>query len=165
MARNGMNTTRKKLRNILPAIVLAFALYGCESKVFYSDFREVPAEGWQREVPMSFVLPDSAGMATADLTLNLRHDNNYPYRNLWLVVDYVGDNRVLDSDTVNMELCDKFGNWHGSGIGKLFQFSKTLKQSLPVGKVQKVVLWQDMRVDTLIHIEDVGVSLSPSTSH
>ena len=160
-----MNTTKKRIRNILPAIVVALALHGCGVDAFYSDFREVPAGGWQREVPMSFVLPDSAGVATADLTLNLRHDNDYPYRNLWLVVDYVGDNRVLHSDTLNVELCDKFGNWHGSGIGKLFQFSKTLKQSFPIGKVRKVVLWQDMRVDTLTHIEDVGLSLSPSTSH
>lgn len=80
---------------------------------------------------------------------------------MWVVVDYVSGGKVVDSDTVNVELADKFGNWHGSGLGKLFQHSSTLRHNFSIDGYDSVIIWQDMRCDTIPHVSDVGIALVP----
>lgn len=129
--------------------------------VLYSEFRQV-GDGWTKDRPLRFDFPDSLDAGEVDLKICVRHDNYYPYRNLWVVADCLKDGRVVESDTVDIVLADKFGNWHGSGLGRLFQRCATVRKKIPSERFDGVILWHYMRCDTVTNVSDIGVSLSLS---
>lgn len=139
---------------------LAVCLYACSvGDVYYSDFKHLEA-GWSKDTPLCFELPDSVEEAVSELDICIRHDNYYPYRNIWIIADFVKDRDVVESDTLNIVLADKFGNWYGSGLGKLFQLRTVVRRGFRPGDYDSVNLWHYMRCDTVPGIYDVGLSLS-----
>lgn len=126
---------------------------------FDSDFKTIDAEGWTKSSPLVFLQPDSIrGVDAYDIAVSVRHDNYYPYRNLLLIVDYVADGKIVEHDTVNVELCDEYGDWGGSGLGKLFQKQMLIKEREPVGRYDKIVVWHNMRVSKVTNVTDVGLT-------
>ena len=73
-------------------------------------------------------------------------------------VDYVADGKIVEHDTVNVELCDEYGDWGGSGLGKLFQKQMLIKERVPVGRYDKIVVWHNMRVSKVTNVTDVGLT-------
>ena len=94
------------------------------------------------------------------MELHVRHDGKYPYRDLWLFVDFVGGGVVLERDTVDVELADQYGNWFGSGFGGMMQKSMILKSSVEAGQYEKVILWHCMPVSSVQGLTDVGLSFA-----
>lgn len=151
--------TKMLLLTKVAALCLITACVACSSGTVYSDYRAVENGMWAKTTPLRFDFPDSLKAGNCDLILNIRHDNLYPYRNLWVAVDYLKKGHVVESDTLNVELGDKYGNWHGSGLGKLFQYEDVIKHNIPSDLFDGVVIWHDMRCDTVVNIHDVGISL------
>lgn len=147
-------------RLVLMAGLLTLAASCSDGSVYSSRFETIVPSGWVKDKPLEFDLPDSLPASSFDIELDVRHNNNYAYRNLWVTVDYVAHRQVVASDTVNLELADKYGNWYGSGLGQLFQYGMTIRRNVPVGQYEKVILWHTMRCDTVEHISDVGVILT-----
>ncbi len=126
---------------------------------FDSDFKTIDAEGWTKSSPLVFLQPDSIrGVDAYDIAVSVRHDNYYPYRDLLLIVDYVAGGKIVEHDTVNVELCDEYGDWGGSGLGKLFQKQMLIKERVPVGRYDKIVVWHNMRVSKVTNVTDVGLT-------
>lgn len=150
-----------KANSIIAVLLLLVGLVSCSPDgTCYSEFKAIDNAGWEKSKPLLFHLPDSLPVATCDIKLSLRHDNYYPYRNLWLTVDYVAGGKAVERESVNVELADKYGNWYGSGLGKLLQQSVVLRRSVPVGKYEAVIINHNMRCDTVVGISDVGIMLS-----
>lgn len=149
---------KKRASRAVAALLLAAAFSACSSGgAFDSDFK--PVKVWHKSRPLVFELPDTASVAGSyDIALSVRHGNYYPYTNLWLLADFISGGRVAESDTVNVVLADKFGNWTGSGLGKLYQTSVLLKRSVPVGRYERVVLWHYMRGDSVPNLSDIGLT-------
>ena len=102
-------------RLVLMAGLLTLAASCSDGSVYSSRFETIAPSGWVKDKPLEFDLPDSLPATTFDIVLDVRHNNNYAYRNLWVTVDYVSHRQVVASDTVNVELADKYGNyWHAS---------------------------------------------------
>lgn len=155
--------SRKANKGLMYSIVtavIALAFTACTNNgPFDSDFRTVKDLKWAKNQSFTFALPDSLDHPY-DIELSVRHDNAYPYRNLWLITDYFKEGRIVDSDSVNVQLGDEYGNWSGSGLGKLFQMKMELKSDIQAGEYDKVVIWHDMDCDTVTHIWNIGLIYS-----
>lgn len=92
------------------------------------------------------------------MILTVRHSNAYPYRNLWVEISHIDPDSVLRHDTLNMELADIYGRWHGSGLGASFQYSDTLSRHFRLVRDFGLKIRHIMRVDTLPDIEQIGVA-------
>lgn len=147
-----MKTT---LRHILFTLVIGAVACGCVDKFdrYSGDFRNIDPEGWAYMSPLDFSPAKVDSIGTGALLFSVRHSNLYPYSNLYIEVD-IANNR----DTFNIILADKFGRWHGRGIGTSFQLADTLYRSISLTKDSKVGLRHIMRVDTLPEIEQIGLS-------
>ena len=75
--------------------------------------------------------------------------------------EYVKNGKVAESDTINFTLSDKYGNWNGSGLGKLFQSTATIRQNIRPNEFSEVIVWHNMRCDTVTNITDLGLILTP----
>lgn len=127
--------------------VLLTALASCELRGSYSGFDNVPEEGWAYGDTISFTA-DSC--VRAPMMIALRHNNSYPYRNLWI--------EISDStrrDTVNIELCDVYGRWHGTGVGNSYQTAAPMPFAPKPG--HRLCLRHVMRADTVRGIEQIGI--------
>lgn len=143
------------------AVALFSLLCSCAgSDVPYSEFKPMPTEGWGKQYTLNFAFSDSVSITPVDLSVCIRHDNYYAYSNLWLLLDYVSKGKVVESDTVNIPLSDKYGNWYGSGLGKLYQTTLKVKKNFDFKKIDEVIVWHYMRPDTVEHLSDVGLILT-----
>ncbi len=126
-----------------------------------TGFTTLPEQGWAYGDTVSFIIGPGRPVDRGIVEVSLRHDNNYPYRNVWLEMSYRQD-ETISRDTVNIELCDLYGRWHGKGFGASYQISGRLPHRLTVDSCLEVNIRHIMRVDTLKGIEMIGIKLSPS---
>lgn len=134
---------------LIIAFIFAIALAACSGEA--GSFIDIPQSGWAYGDTCRLTAP-----AGGTMNVVLRHDNSYPYSNIWLEVAYLTTDSTSHRDTLNIELCDVYGRWYGSGVGTLFQ----IEQELPAGDIlsgSDVAIRHVMRVDTLRGVEKLGV--------
>ena len=124
----------------------------------FCEFRELPADGWVYGDTLCFMPQFADSTTTAIPVIALRHNNAYPYSNLWLELSRMShDSTTLILDTVNVRLADIYGRWAGHGFGASYQFADTLRGVTPVRAGETVTVRHIMRVDTLRDIEQLGI--------
>lgn len=143
-----------RLLTAICATVIAIAAAGCSepSRVPQSGFSHLPDYGWAYGDTVVIRL-DAPADAPAP-ALAVRHTDGYPYRNLWLEVSQRIDSVTTLRDTVNIELCNAYGRWHGNGFGGSYQLAFPLPRAV---SAKEVNIRHIMRVDTLRGITDVGI--------
>ena len=154
---------QKTSKNCLYILLSLFCLASCKySDNYFSDFRSIPEEGWIAAEPLSFDTGelDSLYIDNSKLLLTIRHDNDYPYRNLWMFVDYISRDGEVKTDTVECKMADVYGNWYGDGFGSTYEFVKELQPKSDMKRLSRLVVWQAMRDDTVPGISDVGIALA-----
>ena len=154
-------------QHLIPAMLLASLLAlaaGCgRGGRDYSRWTHLPAEGWAYGdtlmlVPADTALADNDSLVSRPLRLGVVHTSAYPYSNLWLEITYRGDHKVY-RDTVNLTLADVYGRWIGKGFGSYYQREVLLTPEADIDVRRPVAVRHIMRLDTLRHIDRIGVSV------
>ena len=139
-------------------------LSSCQRKpvMTHSRFVHLSSKGWPRSVPLTFKPEYDDSTLTYGITLAIRHESNYRYSNLSLVVDLIAEDQAVKRHNVNFSLADEYGNWKGGGFGTLYQDTVTIAPVVAPEDVQAVVVWQAMEgCDTLHGLANVGVFVRP----
>ena len=76
-------------------------------------------EGWSSEDGLLFHWDVRDTLQRQDVLLDLRHDQSYPYSNLYVFLTYRFPNGKSRVDTVECTLANEKGEWRGSGFGDL----------------------------------------------
>lgn len=153
-----------RLKRCLPALVIALlsaVVIACSGVTGdSSEFRQLPEEGWKYGDTLRFTDSSNDSLATnRRIKLAIRHDNEYPYSNLWLEASYVDAEGRQHRDTVEMQLADVYGHWLGMGIGSSYQQEATVNPSVNLPPKSDVNIRHIMRVDTLCGLQQVGVTI------
>lgn len=143
---------------IILTAVVALAMTACRPKVNdFSEYRNLPTEGWRYNEPLDFSLELADSAAIGALTVGVRHSNQFLYSNLWLEVTMTDSLQAL-VDTVNIQVADRLGHWLGRGIGTDFQLSDTIWHDIAIHRPVNVAVRHIMRDDLLQGIEQLGVT-------
>ena len=148
---------------VIAAVMLVMG--SCQRKPVmpHSCFIHLPQDGWQRMLPLTFLPEYDDSASTYSITLAVRHDNSYRYRNLSMVVDIIAADSTVNRQTVDMHLADEYGNWTGGGFGALYQSTVTIDDAVTPDKARSIVLWQSMGgCDTLQGLVNVGIIIAPN---
>lgn len=96
-----------------------------------------------------------------DVSLEIRNNNDYPFRNIWLFVDFQAPGGDVRTDTVGVDLADVYGKWHGSGIS-LYSLSIPYEKAVrfPQKGAYTYSIRQGMRENPLKGISDIGLKIS-----
>ena len=143
------------------ALVAVSLTAACTDPATTSAYSDVPSEGWLYGAPLTFTVDSLPLPPTAAMTVALTHNNDYPFRNIWLEARYLTADSVEVADTVNIELCDRFGRWFGKGFGANYQISAPIPHRAVPAPGSCVEIRQILRVDTLRGIEKVGLDMHP----
>lgn len=165
-----------KSRNVLALMVIlvTIALCACTGGR-HSDFASLePAKGWAYTDTLIFTTMDTTRQdldkyekrphpMTAYVAI--RHNDSYPYANLWLEATYTDSKGQPRIDTLNMRLADEFGRWQGKGFGTSYQIEVSLGSRVRADSMSTVRIRHIMRVDTLRGIDRVGINLYKNDSY
>lgn len=143
-------------------------MVACHEHTVYHSFDAIPHSGWNREDTLSFeiTLNDSVLPATFTAIAEIRNENNYPYRDLYLRISHnLQDSTVWETDTLHVCLTDERGNWRGKGWGGIYVSEFPLPKTCVISATGKrsVKVTHCMNDTLLQGIHDIGIRLQRTT--
>lgn len=140
----------------------AFLASGCGPESVYSETHAIETDGgWQADDVKSFDFQVEDTIRQHEFFIDLRHDQDYPFSNLYLFVDFEFPNGRVRRDTVLCELADSRGVWQGTGTGPIVDHRIGIQThtAFPISGTYEVNIAHAMRRDPLPGIQDVGFRL------
>lgn len=140
-------------------LIISLCAYSCSvAHNDFSQYHNLPSEGWAYSDTLTFLteIPDTT--ASGRLVMSIRHDNEYPYSNLWIEVTTMRHDSSVKTDTINFLLANQYGRWYGQGFGASYQISDTLPSIMTLTDSMPIKVRHIMRIDTVRNIEQLGVS-------
>ncbi len=106
--------------------ILIILFFSCNQNDVYFKYQQVPKSGWHKDSLLSFDFKTSNENDLYNVYLHLRHDEKYPYQNIWLLLTVKNRENFLQNDTLEIKLSDPFGN--RIGVGKSIKEITTLHE-------------------------------------
>lgn len=98
---------------IITNLFFLLAVIACQDKTIYHSYQPVSPTGWYRNDTLIYTLKNvSSPNDFLKFNIGIRHEDSYPYRDIWL---------TANQDTFHFYLADSTGEWKGKGIGNLKQ--------------------------------------------
>lgn len=150
------------------AAALSVGSCGDASRTAYSRFVSVDAGKWNNTEYCYFPLDEapahtfSDSLQRYDLVLTVRHNTDFPYNNLWIVLDRTFGLDSISTEKVNLRLADESGNWRGHAMQGLYEFSDTIMRKAAFSSADMIALHHDMPQTIVPGIVDIGVTLVES---
>ncbi len=126
----------------------------------YFQFKGIKGAQWNENTSFDFAVDIADTLSYYDVFLEVRNNESYPFRNLWLFVNLNTPEGSVRKDTVNCELADAFGKWHGDG-SNLHTLSLPFEQGVRF-RIPGTYLYsikQGMREEELQGISDIGLRI------
>ncbi|WP_423779063.1 gliding motility lipoprotein GldH [Bizionia echini] len=160
---------QNKFLYLIALIVLV--LISCDSNRVYDTYKSVPNQ-WHKDsvVQFKFQAPDSTN--TYNLFVNLRNNNNYPFNNLYLIVEMDFPNGRVIKDTLQYKMAKPNGELLGTGFTDIKESKLWYKEGVVFSESgeYQIKIQQAMRengkvngVINLKGITDVGFRIEHAT--
>jgi gliding motility-associated lipoprotein GldH len=148
-------------KNILAALLILF-LFSCEETGLYEKVVFMPKQEWPSAYKPTFNFEIKDTSSSYQVYFLIRHADAYEYNNIWINVNgqMTGDT-TLSSNKFEIPLATA-NRWLGTGMDDLFDHRVLLyKNAVRFMKpgVYTITMSQDMRVDPLKHVFNVGLRL------
>lgn len=142
-------------------IALLLILPACSQNEIFSEFRSFPKAEWDKQEAIRFEVPIHDTESTYDVLIELRNNNHYPFRNIWLFIDYKTPGGSMRSDTLCTDLADVYGKWYGNGLSLYaYSFPYQVQVQYPDTGTYVYTIRQGMRENVLKGISDIGLRIS-----
>jgi gliding motility-associated lipoprotein GldH len=152
-----------KLTKTFLTLTLAVIIYGCtEDRVFEenADFR---AKVWPIAEKVNFEFEIENTKSYYQLYLNIRHDADYPYRNIYIQYQLKDTTKfIMENALANVKLfSDTEGTPFGKATSNVFSYQELLLDSMrfPHQGAYTFSMDQYMRVDSLSGVYSVGIKI------
>ena len=96
-------------------LVLGMLMDSCDTSSVLI-FNELPNEGWPQDQWETFSYRNYLANNEASLYWILRHDNDYPYANIFFFAELTTPKGITQYDTLNYRLANADGSWLGAGM-------------------------------------------------
>ena len=150
----------KIFRNVIISGSILVTLAACDGRIDrYRNFVQLAESGWAYGDTIKFMATGNTLTDAATMSVAVRHNEKFLYRNLWLELSYRDSMGNVYVDSVNLELADTYGRWNGSGIGEAYQCATQLPHTVSVADSTEISVRHIMRLDTVKGIEQIGVTI------
>jgi gliding motility-associated lipoprotein GldH len=136
----------------------AWCLVACSNDAVYNKYVTIENRIWDKQSEYFFKFSITDLTTPYDISLKLRNNDMYPFKNLWLFYDVRLPNGSLTNDTLNLTLADDFGEWMGRGIS-IYQNEFPIRQNFHFTDTggYTIIFRQGMRENSLQGLEDIGL--------
>lgn len=101
----------------------------CDEKRVFDDYKSV-GDFWHKDSIVSFNLPKLAAKKGYNLFVTLRGNKEYPYNNIFLIVNLEQPSRVVKVDTLEYQMADVDGNLLGNGFSDVKESKLVYKENM-----------------------------------
>lgn len=159
-----------KVNKILFCIVLILS-FSCDRYKKYDSYQTLENKVWKAKDSVLFKVGIEDISKPHHVFLNVRTDNQYQYRNLYVISKMTLPSKIVIQDTLEYEMADAFGNWLGEGFtdvrnNKLYFLEN---YTFPETGTYRFEFFQAMRkrgqvegISELLGITDVGLRIEES---
>jgi gliding motility-associated lipoprotein GldH len=138
-------------------------LFSCSKDAVYNRYIAIENRAWDKNSEYFFNFTITDNTIPYNLSLKLRNNNMYPFKNLWLFYDLKLPDGSLRKDTIEVALANDFGEWTGKGISIYHnEFSLHDNYHFPDTGQYTIVFRQGMRENVLQGIDDIGLLIEKS---
>lgn len=150
----------------LIAVALLWLVTSCTETPFYEDNYAFESGSWHVGDTVRFEFGIDDTTARYDLFLHLRHTNDYPYANLWTLIETVFPDGEATGGRVDLPMAAPDGRWYGDGSGDLLRNEVLIQAGarLPQTGTYRLSIAPYMRVDTLPGLLDLGLIVRKSSA-
>ena len=114
-------------------IILLLNFSSCNNTEFleFHDFKN----GWDKNDILTFNFPKTIEPKTKDVFFILRHNNNYPYSNIFLITELQDPINQVLIDTFEFKLAQANGEWLGYKKISVIEHKLLFKESLELDEI------------------------------
>jgi len=148
---------------LLSGIVL---LNSCDSDLVISENKAIIGS-WDKNEPIDFSFEIFDTLAWYDFYINIRHSEEYAYRNIYFFVNTEFPNGNVSRDTIECMLADLRGKWYGNGYGNIRENKILIRRNLQFQNsgLYRIDFIQAMREDKLQGLSDIGILIDKSSAN
>lgn len=146
-------------------IVLFLGLAACTDNAIIDQNIAIKDKVWLYEQKPLFPVHITNKNIPYHLYLNLRNSIDYPFSNIFILVHQQNPNKTKTTYRVEVKLVNPEGLWKGKTAGSIFSHQvRFLKNyQFPDTGKYSFQLEQNMRIDGINGISDVGIRVEPAT--
>ncbi len=130
----------------------------CQQPQVYEANHTIENKSWYYDDVLVFETEIQDTAPPYNLYVHIRHSSKYAYANLWLKIKTVFPDGTERTDPLNIPMANDEGRWYGSGVGSVLSNQVQIQKNAILQQIGKYrfEIWQDMRVDPIPEIMDVG---------
>lgn len=152
---------------IIPMMLISL-LWGCQKTDRLNVFEKhisIPDYQWNYSFHPAFAFDISDTSALYNIYVTIRHTNDYPFSNLWLLISSNYSGEKPKTQRVELPLADREGKWLGSGIDNIFDQRILIQQNARFNRPGSYhfSFEQNMRMDDLPHVMSIGLRIEKNT--
>ena len=142
-------------------VLLFIAIVSCSNNTVYEKTFPINKKGWNYHNKLLFPLEIKNNKQAYDLIINLKHEKNYKYNNIFFFVDIIGPTQSF-RDTIECIMANWKGKWLGDAEGNeiVHHFRYRSNIVFPETGAYTIKLEQAMRDTSLQAITEVGLQLN-----
>lgn len=150
---------------------LCICLFSCNGNTVFSDYKATDNGYWPRDKAVVFQFSGMDTLETFNLFLNIRHDNTFPYSNIFLITELNFPDGETIKDTLEYEMALPDGQWLGKGNGSIKENKLWFKENVvfPSSGVYTLEISHAMRhlgnvegLENVKGITDIGFQIEKS---
>jgi gliding motility-associated lipoprotein GldH len=103
------------LKNSFLCFLVLIVLISCDKKRVFDEYKTV-GNGWNKDSIVSFDLPAVDIKKQYNLFINIRDNNDYPFNNLFLIVNMEQPDKRTIVDTLEYQMANPDGSLLGEGF-------------------------------------------------
>lgn len=107
-----------KIKTSILFFLLFVLVISCDKKRVFDQYKSV-GSAWHKDSIVSFDLPKLDPAKTYNLYVNVRDNDDYPFRNLFLIVSLEMPNRQVKVDTLEYPMANPDGTLLGDGFSDI----------------------------------------------
>lgn len=152
------------LKNSIILFGLLLLVSSCDKKRVFDEYK--PFDGkWNKDSIVSFAFNQKDTVSKYNLFVNIRNNNNYPFSNIYLIVQMQQPGGLTKVDTLEYQMANPDGTLMGEGFSDVKESKLWYKENLIFPKAGKynVTIQQAVRntgkitgVQELDGITDIG---------
>lgn len=153
--------------NLVIILLSMLLLSSCNSDAVFSSSTSF-SDGWGVQDTVEVNLPEMDSLSAYNLFINVRNSNDYPFNNLFLIVDMEFPRGKIITDTLEYRMANADGTWMGTGIGSVKENKLWYKEGVRFTESgqYKLSIVHAVRnngavegVERLMGITDIGISV------
>lgn len=151
-----------RIKNSGILLFVGILLFSCDKKRVFDEYKSI-GSAWNKDSIVTFDLPVLDSTQKYNLFINLRANNNYPFKNLFLIVAMETASGFTRVDTLEYEMAKPDGTLLGNGFADIKESKLYYKEAVTFKGKYKLQIKQAVRepgkitgIQTLEGITDVG---------